>query len=78
MSSPEQKNRPGSVIKREQVRLDEPGPAREPRAPARAASCGSAPARVRLIQIEGRTQAIEFTCRCGEVSLLELQYEKTP
>lgn len=77
MSSPEPKNRPGSVIKREQVRLDESRPAREPRPQSRVAGCAPT-ARVRLIQIDGRAQAIEFTCRCGEISLLELQYEKTP
>jgi hypothetical protein len=62
------------VIKREHVHLDGSRPA-----PARPAAgrepCG-APPRVRLLQCEGGRAAIEVTCRCGEVSLLELQYEE--
>ena len=30
---------------------------------------------VRLVRLDGRVSAIEVTCRCGEVSVLELEYE---
>jgi len=30
---------------------------------------------VRLVRVEGRVQAIELTCRCGDVSVLEIEYE---
>jgi hypothetical protein len=71
-----------SVIKRDQVQLDETGarsarkrsPAAEPPA---AGPCTSAP-RVRLVQVDSHTQAIEFTCPCGEVSLIEVRSEKKP
>ena len=49
------------VIKRERVRTDD-----EP--------CLPAPG-VRLVQLDEHTQAFEFTCACGEVSLIEIQYE---
>ena len=29
---------------------------------------------VRLVRVEGRVQAIELTCRCGDVSVLEIEY----
>jgi hypothetical protein len=64
------------VIKREQVRLDEPEP-RGPRPSPASAACGRAPA-VRLVRVDEHTQAFEFTCSCGEVSLIEIQYEKKP
>lgn len=68
--------KPRGVIKRDQVRVDE----REARPAARAATgepCTRAPA-VRLVQLDERTQAFEFTCSCGEVSLIEIQHEKKP
>jgi hypothetical protein len=62
------------VIKRDQVRVDEP--AAPPRAPRAEAPHASAPERVRLVRLDEHTQAIEFTCACGEVSLIEIQCEK--
>lgn len=31
---------------------------------------------VRLVQLDGRVQAVEVTCRCGDVSVLEIEYEQ--
>ena len=59
------------VIKRGQVRVEES----RAKAPPRGAPC-AAPPRVRLLQLDEHTQAIEFTCACGEVSLIEVQCEK--
>ena len=66
------------VIKREQVRVDE-HEARTGRAATqeRTGACAAQP-RVRLLQLDEHTQAIEFTCPCGEVSLIEIQCEKKP
>ena len=30
---------------------------------------------VRLVRIAGRIEAIEVTCRCGEVSVIEVEYD---
>ena len=39
-------------------------------------SGGRAPAPgVKLVRVEGRVEAIEVTCRCGDVSILEVEYE---
>lgn len=73
------------VIKREQVRLDDhheheprgPRPRSSPSASPAASACARAPA-VRLVRVDEHTQAFEFTCSCGEVSLIEIQYEKKP
>jgi hypothetical protein len=69
--------RRGTIIKREHVRVED-GAAR-PRA-ARPASHEPAHAAggARLVQLDEHTQAIEFTCACGEVSLIEIQSEKEP
>jgi hypothetical protein len=32
---------------------------------------------VHLVRIDGRVQAIELTCRCGDVSVLEIDYDDT-
>lgn len=71
-----------SVIKRDQVQLDEGGArsARKRTAPVESPTGGAAPCaatpRVRLVQVDAHTQAIEFTCPCGEVSLIEIRSEK--
>ncbi|MEW6073166.1 MAG: hypothetical protein AB1726_11330 [Planctomycetota bacterium] len=64
------------VIKRHRVRADAaPG---RPRAGA--ASSGHPPRAkgVRLVQADGRVQAIEVTCACGEVMVIEIEYEDAP
>ena len=30
---------------------------------------------VRPVRVDGRVHAIEFTCRCGTVSIVEIEYE---
>jgi hypothetical protein len=62
------------VIKRERVQLGTPAR----KASAKSPSC--APhghgRGVRLVKIDGRIAAIELTCSCGEVSMLELCYDE--
>jgi len=71
-----------SVIKRNQVEVDE-APATRARqrnaddgAARKNGSHEAANARVRLIRIDSQVQVLEFTCACGEVSLIEIQCEK--
>ena len=60
------------VIKKDRVHVDESGEA----SPAPRAEAPHAPVPgVRLVRVEGRVQAIEVTCRCGDVSVLEIDYE---
>ncbi|MEQ1893556.1 MAG: hypothetical protein ABL998_13515 [Planctomycetota bacterium] len=69
-----------SIIKREQVKVDGPGAQRAARTAAPAGSepaCAGA-ASARLVRLDEHTQAIEFTCACGEVSLIEIQPPKKP
>ena len=68
-----------SIIKRADVKVDEPGPRRSARAGAAAGerACTGA-ASARLVRLDEHTQAIEFTCACGEVSLIEIQPLKKP
>ena len=61
------------VIKRHRVRT---GPA-EDLPPKPSARPAPAPPQkgVRLVQVDGRVQAIEVTCACGEVMVIEIEYE---
>ena len=65
-----------AIIKRERVVLA----GVEPKAPLRsnpnAAGCRKKD--VRLVEHEGRVRAIEFTCSCGESTLVELEFEEQP
>ena len=72
-------SRKKSVIKRDHVRLDghEAGPELAAAAAPQPAPC-AARARVRLLRLDEHAQAIEFTCACGEVSLIELKSEQKP
>jgi hypothetical protein len=68
------------VIKRQHVHSDERGTASvrsNPSGGPSAEPVAAAPA-VRLVQLDEHTQAFEFTCACGEVSLIEIQYEAKP
>ena len=65
-----------SILKRDQVKLDEPERHRPARAPAAPGSCAPTGASARLVRVDEHTQAIEFTCACGEVSLIEIQPPK--
>jgi len=64
----------GAIIKRDQVRLAEP----EARGRVRAPLPAAAGPRARLVTLESGVQAFEFTCSCGEVSLIEIQYDDKP
>lgn len=68
-----------SILKRDQVKLDEAGlrPTRPGGVPAGERPC-AAGASARLVRLDEHTQAIEFTCACGEVSLIEIQPPKKP
>lgn len=61
------------IIKRERVAF---GPQPSPGERTASASCGSAKTRraVRAIEQDGVVVAVELTCSCGEVSLVELRY----
>jgi hypothetical protein len=68
-----------NVIKRNQVEVDEAArehTSRAPASPHAGASLAGGGARVRLLQVDAEKQVLEFTCACGEVSLIEVQCEK--
>lgn len=63
-----------SIIKKQLVRLGQPG---EPgQSPARTA--GARPGRqrkaVQLLRVAQQVVALELTCSCGEVSVVEFEY----
>jgi hypothetical protein len=60
-----------SIIKRTRVHV---GPVAA--AGAAGAPCARAEKRVRLLEHEGVVRAIELTCSCGEVSVVELDYDR--
>lgn len=66
------------IIKRERVALGAPPP--RPERNAQAASCSSTPAKpsLRAVEQDGVVVALELTCSCGEVSLVELRYPADP
>ena len=71
----DQAPKPPSIIKRERVVLA--GAEARPAARGTAApACGKKS--VRLLEHEGAPRAIEFTCTCGETTLVELVFESTP
>jgi len=83
----ESKARPRSVIKRDQVRVE--GAGTRPRSRAQSETGHETQERhdevqtagaasVRLLSLDENTQALELTCSCGEVSLIEIRTEKKP
>ncbi len=82
----EAKARRQGVIKRDQVRVDGPGARPRARAAAQqeahhgthAEVQNTGAASVRLVRLDENTQALELTCSCGEVSLIEIRTEKKP
>ena len=75
------------VIKRDQVQVEETRAAPAARPAKTAAPTAAADhvsrvdalrVRVRTLRVEGRVRAIEVTCACGEVSLVELDYAPSP
>lgn len=69
----EETRQPASIIKRERVVLAGTEPKSLVR-PAGARPCGRK--NVRLVEHDGRPRAIEFTCSCGETTLVELVFEE--
>jgi hypothetical protein len=66
-----------SIIKRQSVRLDAIRPASGAGA-APGQACTAAPhTSARLLRANGVVRAIEVTCACGEVTVLELEVEAT-
>ena len=64
-----------SIIKHDRVRVGEPCAAR-PQAAKPGAPATARPAkRVELVRHDGEVRAIEVTCACGEVTLVEVEYE---
>jgi len=63
------------IVKRQHVRLETSAAC----ATARAAGTPAhgAPT-VRLLYLDDATHALEFTCACGDVALIEIEYETTP
>ncbi|MEO0650274.1 MAG: hypothetical protein AAFZ65_06315 [Planctomycetota bacterium] len=65
------------LIKRERVQLSSDGG----EAPTRARGGGprhgahAGPKSARLVRLEGRVVGIEFTCSCGQSSLLEIDFD---
>lgn len=61
-----------NVIKRERIRMGASAAATR-----RAAEPARAPheAGVRLVQLDDGAVAVEYTCKCGEVALFELELE---
>jgi hypothetical protein len=71
----EEPKQPAAIIKRERVLLAGAEPKSLVR-PAHAAAHGRKS--VRFVEHEGRPRAIEFSCSCGETSLVELVFEEQP
>jgi hypothetical protein len=69
----EEPKQPAAIIKRQRVVLEGIEPPSLVRSkPAQA--CGTKSAR--LVEHEGRARAIEFSCSCGEATLVELVFEE--
>ena len=71
----EQAKLPPAIIKRERVVLEGLEPKSLVRS-ANAQACGKKS--VRFVEHEGRPRAIEFSCGCGEKTLVELVFENQP
>jgi hypothetical protein len=63
-----------AIIKRERVVLE----GMEPKSLVRAAGSQVCKKSVRMVEHEGRPRAIEFSCSCGEATLVELVFEEQP
>jgi hypothetical protein len=66
-----------SIIKRKAVRLDERPHVPGASAPFPGGRCAPLPG-ARLLRADGVVRAIEVTCACGEVTVLELEYADQP
>jgi hypothetical protein len=68
------------VIKAQRVIAGDAAAREEPKAPlpGRAKAHSRAEKKVRLVHVDGVPTAIEFTCACGEVSVIELELPESP
>ena len=66
-----------NVIKKRFVRVQEAAARAHHKdvAPASPGDAAQPTPGVRLVRVEGQVHALEVTCRCGEVSVIELEYE---
>lgn len=62
-----------SIIKHELVRVEAPAATQADPAGRERKECTTEPT-ARVVELEGRAHAIEVTCGCGEVIVLELDY----
>ncbi len=60
------------IVKRDQVRYEPQG---GPQSVGQRSCASTRGKQARLVRVEGIVRAIEFTCACGEVSLLELEFD---
>jgi hypothetical protein len=72
----EETKQPAAIIKRQRVVLEGLEPQSLVRSNNGAQACGKKSAR--LVEHEGRARAIEFSCSCGEATLVELVFEEQP
>jgi len=64
-----------SIIKHDRVRVGEPCPARQQGAKPGASAAARPAKKAELVRHDGEVRAIEVTCACGEVTLVEVEYE---
>lgn len=60
-----------SIVKKQFVQVDSNAVGAPPRPGAVSTRCKKS---VRLLRIESIVQAIEVTCACGEITVVELEY----
>jgi hypothetical protein len=65
------------IIKRNAVRFDD-RPAADGTGPAKQGGRCAPAVGARLLRADGVVRAIEVTCACGEVTVLELEYADQP
>lgn len=66
-----------NIIKRERVQIGKTGGA-SPAARNADAGCAARAPKVQAVSVAGHVHAIEVTCACGEVMLVELDYPEKP
>ena len=63
-----------SIIKNELVRLEQV-PRRRAKPPQASGDCKAS---VQLLHIDGQVRALEVRCGCGDVTVVELDYDSVP
>ena len=69
-----------TIVKRDQVRLAAPGatPAGDPEPRPAMPARGRCARSVQLVRVGDDVPALEVRCACGEVTVVELEYEEDP